>query len=558
MLKALLTTVLLVFPGLLSAQTDYSTRNPVGLFQDLQADTVTTDLFNHFAPTPHIAFHVTDPVPGQDVIAVTEGLAAVDFDNDGDQDVVVGVLGFAGESGARLLVNNGDGTFAVSQNPGLPRGLYHVVAGDLDNDGWTDLVGLALTGGFRPRVWESEEVMKRERERAEPRVIHLVVLHNDQGRGFQTSLDLTEDRSHLNWTDPLVADFDQDGWLDVLWVASRENSTGVATRFRGGPAGFSAGEPENLTWTGLRMFSLLDLDADGDPDLLNQGGLILSPPTPGLLNWWSNEQGVFVPRGEAPLPQISRPSGLFPADVNNDGLIDLFAGCYDFGGGANQLYLNLGDGRYRDQGKEMGLWAGYNNTTSVAWADWDNDTFVDMLQSREFNEGRYTESALFLNEGGRRFLNVTARADQPLGPSSYGGLALDADRDGDLDLMVGHISHFFSLVPLEDCRLQLLRNDSQTDNWLEVRLEGTVSNRSAIGGQAAVHLGPVTLTRLVGGGTSTWGRTQPPLPMHFGLGDAAVADSVTVRWPGGRSEVFAGGPGNRQIVLVEGQGRSRP
>lgn len=550
-MKTILTILCLVWPAALSAQTDFSTRNPVGLFEDMKADTVTADLFNHFAPTPDLKFTITSPVPGEAICAQTTTMTALDFDNDGDQDFIMGGPAYEGEPPARLLISNGDGTFTVSATGGLPPRLITAVAGDFDNDGWTDIVGFVMRGGNRFESWEIAE-----HSDIEPATFHLVYLKNDNGKTLRdlTARVFPADAQGFSGNDLLVADFDQDGWLDFSLVRDPETDQSSRHFFHGAAQGFHFAGYFTIGFE-QPLSSCFDVDDDGDIDILVQQGSYF-PGGVRPLNWWANDGGSWSPMGTFPLPQRSRQRGVIPADVNNDGLYDLFGCSSDFKGGTNQLYMNGGHGKYTDRGKEAGLWAGYNHTMGPVLGDWNNDTWLDHLQLRVFNEGKYTESALFLNDAGKRFLNITARVNGPLGPGSVGGLALDADLDGDLDIILSHETLWFSKTPLEDTAVKLIRNDSRTGNWLEIQLEGTVSNRSAIGGQARVFLGDGSLLQSVAGGT-IWGICQPPLPMHFGLGPAAAADSVVVRWPSGNFEVWPDLVGNQRVVLIEGEGESR-
>jgi hypothetical protein len=564
--KAALTFLLLLLPASAHAQSDQSIRQPVGLFQDMQADTVTSDLFNHFADTPGIAFHVTRPVPGRDLVGEVTSMVALDFDNDGDQDCVLGSQGLEGEPGARLLLGNGDGTFTEAGVPGLPRRLYRMIAADLDNDGWTDLLATRLEGGA-PRLarWISAEANAERARRYEPLRTRVVALYNEQGQSWRPApVEFPEQEirdAHglihdlLNFA---ACDLDQDSWLDFVFCWEDVNPTrSRQVVLRGGPDGPRV-DPAALEGGPQFGFipTLLDVDGDGDQDLILQGGGYFDQG-PGLLTWWSNEQGRLVFQGDFRLPQKPRITSLQAVDVNNDRRLDLLAGSSDFQGGANELFVAQADGSYLEQGQAMGLWAGYNYTRSLVPGDWNQDTWTDLLQVRMFSEGGYTESALFLNDEGRRFLNITGQADAPLGPSSMAALALDADADGDLDILLGHLTSFLEVMPLSETGAKLLRNDCRTGNWLEVRLEGTRSHRSALGSQVVLHLPGTELLQPVPHGVN-WSHCQQPLPAHFGLGRAARADSISVRWPDGAWEVFPGAEANRQIVLLEGQGRSRP
>ncbi|CAN5449884.1 hypothetical protein BH23VER1_BH23VER1_03870 [soil metagenome] len=123
---------------------------------------------------------------------------------------------------------------------------------------------------------------------------------------------------------------------------------------------------------------------------------------------------------------------------------------------------------------------------------------------------------------------------------------VDWDFDGDLDFWVANRS---------GPRLRLMRNDfPSAGNWVAFRLEGSVGNRDAIGARVTVKTAdgpPLIRTLRAGEGFLS----QSTKWLHFGLGDAAEITGVTVRWPGGAKEEFAGaGRPAAFYLLREGEG----
>jgi hypothetical protein len=99
----------------------------------------------------------------------------------------------------------------------------------------------------------------------------------------------------------------------------------------------------------------------------------------------------------------------------------------------------------------------------------------------------------------------------------------------------------------------LIRNDAPAGNhWLKVRLEGTKSNRSAIGARLLVRYGGNVQAQEVMSQTSYCSANDPRL--HFGLGAAATAD-VEVHWPAGLVESFKSIAANQLLNLREGSGQ---
>ena len=102
------------------------------------------------------------------------------------------------------------------------------------------------------------------------------------------------------------------------------------------------------------------------------------------------------------------------------------------------------------------------------------------------------------------------------------------------------------------CSLQLLRNDTPAaGGWLQLRLTGTASNRDAIGAVVRVRAGGLAMMRQVKGGSG--GHSQSTLTVHFGLGQARVADVVEIDWPSGLRTRWRRQEANRRIEVTEGE-----
>src|SRR5258708_32388059 len=104
----------------------------------------------------------------------------------------------------------------------------------------------------------------------------------------------------------------------------------------------------------------------------------------------------------------------------------------------------------------------------------------------------------------------------------------------------------------------LLRNDCPQENhWIKVRLEGTKSNRSAIGARVLVHYGGKTQAQAVLSQASYMSSNDPRL--HFGLVAEKLADIEGI-WPTGVVEKYPSQSANRLVTILEGQrtGPGRP
>ena len=122
----------------------------------------------------------------------------------------------------------------------------------------------------------------------------------------------------------------------------------------------------------------------------------------------------------------------------------------------------------------------------------------------------------------------------------------DYDNDGDIDLVIMNMND----------RPSLLRNEGGNRNrFLNVRLVGTRSNRSAIGARVTLTVGSRTLVNEVRSGSTFM--SQSDLRLHFGLGQAQTVERLEVEWPSGAKESVTAVAANSFITVVEGQGISR-
>jgi tetratricopeptide (TPR) repeat protein len=167
-----------------------------------------------------------------------------------------------------------------------------------------------------------------------------------------------------------------------------------------------------------------------------------------------------------------------------------------------------------------------------------------MLRDGSSLSGR-ERHCVYLNTGAGTFADASAVSGLDLADDGRGAARVDWDQDGALDLWVTNRS---------GPRLRFLRNrGTDAGAFVALRLEGRDCNRDAIGARVEVRLEDgrrLAETLRAGEGylaqSSKW--------LHFGLGDAAAIAGVTVRWPGGETESFAGtAPGGR-YHLAQGSG----
>lgn len=234
------------------------------------------------------------------------------------------------------------------------------------------------------------------------------------------------------------------------------------------------------------------------------------------------------------------------ADVDNDGFLDLLTGeivHWDVGSSSDpaELLFNEGaddvsftrpgnevTGFARDVG-ETGWDHGDMNNTMF---DFDNDGWIDVyISASDYPENR---GLLFQQASPGRFEAVAT----DLGidhARSAGAVTADFDRDGDLDLVVGHSRMRCGGAGGADCydttQVRFFENlVGSANNWLQLRLYGRDgSNASAIGARVSVEVCGLKITRQVDGGHGHQG-AQDDKVLHFGLADQQEVD-VVVYWP---------------------------
>ncbi len=86
-----------------------------------------------------------------------------------------------------------------------------------------------------------------------------------------------------------------------------------------------------------------------------------------------------------------------------------------------------------------------------------------------------------------------------------------------------------------------------------IKLEGTASNRSALGATVVVTSGGVRQARAVLSQSSYY--SHDDLRLHFGLGTATKADRIEIAWPSGRTETHQNVQGRRVVTIKEGSSR---
>ena len=303
-----------------------------------------------------------------------------------------------------------------------------------------------------------------------------------------------------------------------------------------------------------------DYDNDGYPDIF-----VANDTTADML-YRNNGDGTFmdvalfvgVALGAKGIPMGGM--GTSFGDYDNDGWLDIAV--TNFQDDPNSLYHGEGDGTFADASYASRL--GGVSLPYVGWGvdfvDLDNDGFTDLFVGNGniydnvemFNPG-YTypqRNHLFRNQGDGTLSEISSQCGPGLSLNkvSRGVAFVDYDNDGDIDILVTNSNQ----TP------DLLRNESSNqNNWLNLRLVGTASNRDAIGARVKIFApGPEPQLREVKSGSSYL--CQSDMRLHFGLGNASIVTRIEIRWPSGLDDTFGGIAPNQFLEVREGEKRLIP
>ena len=493
------------------------------------------------------------------------GCAFLDYDADGWQDILlINSMDWPGHkrqrSTLKLYRNNRNGTFTdVTRSAGLDIEMYGmgVAVGDYNNDGFPDIF-ISCVGQSR--------------------------LFRNTGKG--SFVDVTRSgglfgRQGLS-TSALWFDYDRDGFLDlfvcnyVRWSPEHDvfcsldgthKSYCTPEAYRGDTCWLfhnrGNGAFEEVTATSGVFDSsskslgvaMLDYDQDDWLDLLvandTQPNKLYRNLHNGKFKDVAIEAGLaFSTEGKARAGM-----GVDVGDFENSGKPGIAVTNFD-----NEmigLYRESAPGVFDDISRASGVGAASRNTLGFGcmFLDVDLDGALDLVVANGHidetvrnirgNVGYAQSPQLFLNEGHGKFRDVAAEAGGGFDKPCVGrGLAYgDFDRDGDLDI----------LLTTNNGPAALFRNDQLAGNRsIRFELEGTKSNRDAIGATVQIFADDLHQVRMVRAGSSYL--SQSELPVTFGLAKRDRIDRAVIAWPSGRIEEFKNLQSGKSYKCLEGKG----
>lgn len=305
--------------------------------------------------------------------------------------------------------------------------------------------------------------------------------------------------------------------------------------------------PDNETYLQPTLF---DFDEDGDLDVFTGLGSGAPKKDLILINKMSETGSLTFERDSASTmaKELLEGNHWSFADIDNDGDFDAFVTNWAVSKNNrnhpkhNNLFVN-NDGTFEKNEDDL-LISTYTMSSTASWGDFDNDGDLDAI---EVNDSTYSLK-YFRNEGNGSFTPMLA-GDLGKTVKHQSGITIgDYDNDGDMDVF----------VPGPGSQSSLFRNDlKNNNNWVGFILEGTKSNRSAVGARLFLKStdtdgSEFTQSREVSGSNTFFGSNS--LEQHFGLGKDQTIKVLIVQWPSGAKEQFDGLSGNQTVLIKEGTG----
>ncbi|NCG28632.1 MAG: CRTAC1 family protein [Verrucomicrobiales bacterium] len=490
---------------------------------------------------------------GIDTFNLSGGVVIDDFNNDNYLDLFT--TSWASDAAPKLFISREDGSFSEPKISTRLEGIYgglNLEPADFNNDGNLDV--FVLRGAWLASAGSYPNSLLR---------------NNGDGTFTDVSFNLGLANIHRPTQTAGWADFDNDGDLDIF--VGNETTPGnnaPCQLFRNdGELGFvdvalSAGVTNDRFTKGV---SWGDYNNDRYPDLY-----VSNFRSENRL-YHNNGDGTFTDLG--PKLKVTGPSSSFPAwfwDYDNDGNLDIFVSSYS--GNIEQvaahrlkeeadfetlcLYRGDGKGSFINVAADVGLQDPILPMGSN-FGDINNDGYLDFyLGTGDPGFGSLMPNLMYLNVGGRKFVDVTMASRLGHLQKGHAVSFADLDNDGDLDLF----EQLGGAYPGDAFSDVLFENPGFKNHSITVKLVGKKTNRSAIGARIRADFNEDGKMRSVYRHVCSGGSFGAnPLRQTIGTGSAAKIQSLEIFWPlTGDTQKFTEIECDQSIEVIEGSDTYKP
>lgn len=399
------------------------------------------------------------------------GMAVADVDQNGYKDIIAD-----GSGGINVIKLFWNGTAFTSTSTTLPSSgffLQNVTICDVNNDGWVDIFGCDDDAASKLYVNNGSGTFS---------------ISNSINFALNPGTNYNGDPADSGNYGSVWTDFDGDNDLD-LFVAHCRQSTSSVTDLR-------------------RKDRLFE----------NNGSNVYTET--------STAHGI-----ELPGAYLQTWTAMF-GDIDNDGDFDLSLVNHDVG---SQVLENDGAGNFTNITSGSGFTYSGNYIESVM-EDFDNDGYLDILISGP--EWKY-----FKNDGDNTFTEQSGLfANNGMSSFAIG----DLNHDGFIDVFASYGDIYVSPTNIDDV---LYLNDKNNNHFITFDLEGTSSNKGAVGAKVYIYGDFGTQVREVRAGES-YG-TINSSQLHFGLGQNEAIDSANVWFPSGETLHFDELAADQFVTVLE-------
>ncbi len=335
-----------------------------------------------------------------------------------------------------------------------------------------------------------------------------------------------------------LVDLDNDGFLDFFVCNDHGENLMFLNNGSGGMVAtklidFQTTPEDDMSGNYSSIFT--DIDGDDDLDLYigkcRAGVDDSSDPRRINTLYINNGDGTYTESGEAfGVNNGAQSWSIDAGDIDNDGDTDLIVAHHN---SPHDLYVNDGNGHF--DSKVLLQCGDICYATQSFFCDFDNNGWLDI-----FITDISASYILFNDEMSFSRRDIVEEGRQPFS-GAYG----DFNSDGFPDLYLGFANSFQDASMIAD---RIFLNETNTNNYLDINLIGTVSNRDAIGAKVYIHQGDRIQYREIIAGKS-YGIMNTTIA-HFGLGQTTEVDSIHIKWPSGEETVINDVPAINTLMSV--------